>query len=250
MAKRKQKKALVVWGGWDGHEPKPCADVFAPWLTERGFKTTVKDSMDIYTDKRKMKTFDVILPIWTMGQIEPDQWKGLEAAVKNGCGLAGWHGGMCDAFRQNTGYQWMTGGQWVAHPGGIVKYTVNITKPDDPIVRGLADFQMESEQYYMHTDPGNEVLATTTFSGRHDGASWIRGTVMPVTWKRMYGKGRVFYTALGHVAKDFNVPEALEMTKRGIQWAARERIKPEYESPKAKRAKIGKKKTAKKAKRR
>jgi uncharacterized protein len=125
----------------------------------------------------------------------------------------------------------MTGGQWVAHPGGIVKYRVNLTNRKDPITRGLADFSMTSEQYYMHTDPGNEVLATTTFSGRHQNIPWIRGTVMPVVWKRRYGKARVFYTSLGHVAKDFGIPEALEIVKRGILWAARQPIVPEYVSP-------------------
>jgi type 1 glutamine amidotransferase len=124
----------------------------------------------------------------------------------------------------------MTGGQWVAHPGGIVPYTVNLTKPSDPIVSGLRDFQMKSEQYYMHTDPGNEVLATTTFSGEHEGIGWIKGTVMPVVWKRPFGKGRVFYSSLGHVAKDFDVPEAREIVKRGILWAAGEPVVAEYAS--------------------
>ena len=98
---------------------------------------------------------------------------------------------------------------------------VNIVKKkkDDPIVKGIKDFKMKSEQYYMHTDPGNEVLATTTFTGEH--AEWINGTVMPVIWKRRYGKGRVFYTSLGHVAKDFDVPELKEIVRRGMLWAAR-----------------------------
>lgn len=224
------KSALIVWGGWDGHEPKQCADIFEPWLRKKGFKVTVSDTLDIYANKRKMRGFDVIVPIWTMGQITPEQSRGLQEAVAGGTGLAGWHGGMCDSFRTDTGYQFMTGGQWVSHPGGIVKYTVNITAPEDPIARGLRDFAMVSEQYYMHTDPGNEVVAATTFSGRHGGVPWIRGTVMPVTWKRRYGKGRVFYSSLGHVAGDFDVPEALELAKRGIQWAARQRIAAEYVS--------------------
>jgi len=122
----------------------------------------------------------------------------------------------------------MTGGQWVAHPGGIVGYRVNIVNHEDPITRGLSDFNVRSEQYYMHTDPGNQVLATTTFSGRHGGVSWIRGTVMPAVWKRRYGRGRVFYMSLGHVARDFEVPEVLEMAKRGIQWAAGQRIVAEH----------------------
>lgn len=224
------KSVLIVWGGWDGHEPKQCADIFAPWLKKKGFKVTVSDTMDVYLNKRKMKNYSVIIPIWTMGEITGEQSQGLCEAIRSGVGLAGWHGGMCDSFRNNTGYQFMTGGQWVDHPGGIVGYTVNIINHQDPITRGLRDFRMCSEQYYMHTDPGNDVLVTTTFSGRHGGVSWIRGTVMPAVWKRAYGKGRVFYTSLGHVAKDFDVPEALEIVKRGIQWAARQRIVPEYVS--------------------
>jgi type 1 glutamine amidotransferase len=127
---------------------------------------------------------------------------------------------MCDAFRQNCTYQFMTGGQWVSHPGGIVDYVVNITAHNDPITAGLKDFKMKSEQYYMHTDPGNEVLATTTFSDQY-GTPWIKGTVMPVVWKRKWGQGKVFYTSLGHVAKDFEVPEAREILRRGMLWAAR-----------------------------
>jgi len=224
------KSALVVWGGWDGHTPKECTEIFVPWLKKKGFKVTVSDTLDAYLNKRKMKNYTVIVPIWTMGSITNEQSVALREAVKSGVGLAGWHGGMCDSFRNDTEYQFMTGGQWVVHPGGIVNYTVNVTNRQDPITRGLKDFKMKSEQYYMHTDPGNEVLATTTFSGRHEGISWIKSTVMPVVWKRRYGKARVFYTSLGHVFTDFDVPEALEIVKRGIQWAARQRIVPEYKS--------------------
>jgi type 1 glutamine amidotransferase len=135
---------------------------------------------------------------------------------------------MCDAFRNNPGYQFMTGGQWVAHPGGIINYQVKITNHSDPITKGLHDFRIKSEQYYMHTDPGNKVLATTTFSGKHDNIPWIKGTVMPVVWKRLYGKGRIFYSALGHNADDFSKPEIIELMKRGIMWAINDKIIPEY----------------------
>ena len=230
-----KKSALVVWGGWLGHEPEQCANIIAPWLKSKGFNATVSTTMDAYLNKRKMRRYSVIVPIWTMGEIENEQWAGLRDAVMSGVGLAGWHGGMCDSFRMSTNYQFMTGGQWVHHPGGAkARYTVNITNHKDPITKGLRDFKIQSEQYYMHTDPGNDVLATTTFGGRHEGISWIRGTVMPAVWKRRYGKGRVFYTSLGHVAKDFNVPEVLEIVKRGIMWAAKERIVPEYKSPRRK----------------
>jgi type 1 glutamine amidotransferase len=230
-SKESRKSALVVWGGWDGHTPKQCADIFAPWLESKGYDVTVSDSMDIYTEKEKMHAFRLIVPIWTMGEISGEQWAGLKDAVlQGGAHVAGWHGGMCDSFRQNVDYQFMTGGQWVAHPGGVIDYTVNIVDHDDPVTAGLTDFDMHSEQYYMHVDPGNEVLATTTFNGEHEGIHWIKGTVMPVVWKRMYGASRIFYTSLGHVADDFQVPEALEIVKRGMMWAAGEDIVPEYNS--------------------
>jgi len=214
-------KALLVWGGWEGHEPKQTVARFEPFLREAGFDVRVEDSMDVYTDADYMNSLSLVVPIWTMGSITGEQEAGLLAAVKSGVGLAGWHGGTGDAFRNNTNYQWMTGGQWVAHPGNIIDYTVQITNSDHDITRGLSDFSMHSEQYYMHTDPSNSVLATTTFSGEHEGADWIAGTVMPVLWTRSWGKGRVFYSSLGHVNSDFEVYEAAETVRRGMIWAAR-----------------------------
>ncbi len=216
------KSALFVWGGWDGHEPKQCVDIMAPVIEAEGFQVELADTLDAYLDTDRMKSLSLLVQCWTMGQISKEQEAGLLAAIKSGVGMGGWHGGMCDSFRQNCTYQFMTGGQWVAHPGGIVDYEVNITEPDDPIVQGLSDFRLTSEQYYMHTDPGNDVLATTTFSGEHGDMPWIAGTVMPVVWKRMWGEGRVFYTSLGHVAKDFEVPEVKEIVKRGLVWASRD----------------------------
>ena len=214
------KKAIMVWGGWEGHEPKQCADIFAPILEAEGFAVTISDTLDTYKDRDLMAEQDLVVPTWTMGQIEREQEQGLLAAVDSGVGIAGWHGGMADSFRNNTTYQFMVGGQFVAHPDGIIDYTVNIAAPDDPIVAGLDDFQMHSEQYYMHTDPSNQVLATTTLEGRQS-APWVNGTVMPVVWKRAWGAGRVFYSSLGHVARDFDVPEAREIQRRGMIWASR-----------------------------
>jgi type 1 glutamine amidotransferase len=214
-------KALVVWGGWEGHEPRQCVDVFEPWLREQGFEVAVADALDAYRDQPLMSSLDLIVPVWTMGTLAPEQEKGLLAAVSAGVGIAGWHGGMGDSFRLSTEYQYMVGGQWVAHPGGIMPYRVTITNHADPITRGIEDFDITSEQYYLHVDPSNEVLATTRFGGApHD---WIDGTVMPVAWKRRYGRGRVFYSSVGHVAKDFDVPEALTLVQRGMLWAAKAR---------------------------
>jgi len=213
------KSALMVWGGWEGHEPKQCVEVFAPFLDKQGFQVRISDTLDVYLERDYMMSLSLIVPVWTMGTITDEQEKGLLGAVSSGVGIAGWHGGMGDSFRNNCEYQFMVGGQWVSHPGGVIDYEVNIVNHEDPITAGLPDFKMHSEQYYMHVDPSNEVLATTTFSGGF--CPWIEGVVMPVVWKRRYGEGRVFFCSLGHVARDFEVPEAAEIVRRGMLWAAR-----------------------------
>ncbi len=220
----RDKKVLFIYGGWEGHEPELCRDIFVPWMESEGAQVSLSTNLDTYTDEDFMKSLDLIIQIFTMSSIEKEQEKGLLDAVKSGVGLAGWHGGLGDAFRQNVEYQFMVGGQWVAHPGGVIGYEVNITDHNDGVTRGLSDFKMHSEQYFMHVDPNVKVLATTTFNADH--AEWIDGATMPVVWKKVYGKGRVFYTSLGHVASDFMVPEALEIMKRGIRWASKSKYKP------------------------
>lgn len=213
------KRALMTWGGWPGHEPERCVAIFAPYLRAQGYDVTISDTLETYLDTPFMRSLDLIVPVWTQSAITREQLTGLLGAVESGVGIAGWHGGMADSFRESVDYQFMVGGQWVAHPGNIIDYTVNITNHDDPITAGLDDFRMHSEQYYLHVDPANEVLATTTFGG--DILPWIAGTVMPVVWKRHWGAGRVFYSSLGHVAKDFDVSEARIIVERGMLWASR-----------------------------
>lgn len=211
------KRVLIVYGGWDGHDPKETSNLFAGLLQDAGVDVTLSESLDSFLDADLMGSIDMIVPVYTMSAISREQEAGLLIAVREGgVHVAGWHGGMADAFRQNTEYQFMVGGQWVAHPGNIIDYRVNIRDGAHPITTGIADFDMHSEQYYMHTDPSNQVLATTTFNGDH--ADWVDGTVMPVVWTRRYGKGKVFYCSLGHVIGDFDVPEAREIVRRGLLW--------------------------------
>lgn len=205
------KKALIVRGGWDGHEPVQVADHFARILTESGISVEISDTLDAFKDEALMKDLSLIVPVWTMGDIQSDQLKPLLDAVREGCGIAGVHGGMGDAFRQQTEYQFMVGGQWVAHPGGAgVTYTVHIVDPWNPLTSGIGDFDVTSEQYYMHVDPGNIVLATVNFGH----------TVMPAVWIKSYGKGRVYYCSVGHVAADIEIPQVAELMRRGFIWAA------------------------------
>lgn len=219
MADATAKRALIVAGGWDGHEPQATAEIFAGVLRADGYEVRVSDTLDAWLDKDGLAATDLVVPVYTMSTITPEQEAGILEAVESGVGMAGWHGGMCDAFRTSTRWQFMTGGQWVAHPGDVIDYTVQVTGGNHPITEGLSDFAMHSEQYYMHVDPLNEVLATTTFSGQY--CPWIDGVVMPVVWTRPYGAGKVFFCSLGHVAADFDVPEAREIIRRGMRWATR-----------------------------
>lgn len=214
------KKALIFWGGWEGHEPRAAVARFEEPLKEAGFDLTIVNETTLLADKAALESFDLIIPCWTMGTLTPEEEQGLLHAVRQGTGIAGWHGGMGDAFRSNTDYQFMTGGQFVAHPGDIAAHTVHLLRCDDPILQGLEDFTMHSERYYMHVDPSNEVLAEIVFP-QDDLFPGSPAVAMPALWKRRYGAGRVFYSSLGHVASDFDVFECREIMRRGMLWASR-----------------------------
>jgi hypothetical protein len=217
-------KALIVWGGWAGHTPEKCAELFAKFLKGSGYEVRLSDTLESYLDVEELSSLNLIVPIWTMGTITDEQEKGLLTAVRSGVGIAGFHGGMIDSFRNNTPYQWMTGGQWVAHPGDdIPSYKVNITDHDHEITRGIDDFTLtDTEQYYVHVDSANHVLATTTFTGEYGPKDlYTPGTVMPFAWTKKYGQGRVFVACWGHTDKDFDVPQARQIVERGMLWASR-----------------------------
>ncbi len=220
------KRALVVWGGWEGHEPENVARLFETILTAEGFEVRVSDTLDSFADYAELRKQSLIVPIWTMGKIEPRQCDPvLRAVAEDGVGLAGCHGGMCDAFREDTEWQFLTGGQWVAHPGGDgVRYTVRFCREEThPITDGLPDFEVRSEQYYLHVDPAVRVLAYTEFPhpevpGPHE-KNFCR---MPQAWTKHWGAGRVFYCALGHRRTVLEEPAPRELMRRGFLWAAKE----------------------------
>lgn len=218
-----KKSALIVWGGWLGHQPEEVAGLFKGILEKEGFDVEVSDTLEAYADPEKLKSLDLIVPNWTMGQIEQHLVNNVLAAVQSGVGIAGTHGGMCDSFRLNVDWQFMTGGQWVAHPGNDgVEYVVEIKNSSSPLLEGIEDFVVKSEQYYLHVDPAVEVLATTRFpnpnvSGPH---STNKGVDMPVVWTKRWGLGRVFYCSLGHQANIIAMPQVTEIMRRGFLWAA------------------------------
>ena len=215
------KKALIVKGGWTGHEPVEVGSIFQDILESEGFSVTVSESLESFDDVDALVDLDLIVPVWTMGELTGERSQAVSTAVGNGTGIAGCHGGMCDAFRDNTLWQFMTGGNWVSHPGGDeTEYAVNIVNSSSPLVAGLEDFKVQSEQYYLHVDPVVEVLATTRFPIAPGYHSTNRAVDMPVVWTKRWGHGRVYYNSLGHNAAIMEMPTPREMMRRGFLWAA------------------------------
>jgi type 1 glutamine amidotransferase len=215
------KKALCTWGGWEGHTPEKSMIIMKKLLEKEGFEVDIVHSLKPLEKMDKLEKYNLIVFCWTMSKISKIQEQNLINAVMSGVGLVGWHGGLNDAFRNNVEYQFMTGAQWVSHPGGAgTSYTVNFVpaKKEDSIIKGLKDFLIKSEQYYLHLDPAVEVLATTTFHSL--AMPWIEGLVMPVTYKKRWGDGKIFYSSIGHTYQDFDIPDALEMMRRGLIWAS------------------------------
>ena len=216
------KKALIFQGGWEGHEPQLTSVRYARLLKEENFSVEVSDTLDCLADGKMLMDLNLIVPCWTGGEIDHQYVENISKAVASGVGLAGCHGGMCDAFRQDTEWQFITGGQWVSHPGGDgVEYMVNIRHGSSPLVEGLEDFPVCSEQYYLHVDPAIEVLATTRFPVVHYYHISNKPVDMPVIWTKFWGNGRVFYNSLGHHDDVFEkAPTAQVLIKRGMLWAA------------------------------
>ena len=216
------KQALIFKGGWEGHEPALVSARFARLLEKNGFSVTVVDGTDVLKDGEALLAYDLIVACFTMGELPRECALGISDAVSRGVGLAGCHGGMCDAFRASTDWQFMTGGQWVAHPGNDgLEYTVNICRGSSSITEGIRDFTLKSEQYYLHIDPAVEVLATTRFPIADGPHAKNKPVDMPVAWTKYWGEGRVFYCSLGHHDDVFDAcPEAQLLMERGMLWAA------------------------------
>jgi type 1 glutamine amidotransferase len=223
MAQVSQRRALVVRGGWDGHEPFAATELFAPFLKDKGFEVCFSETLDTYADDVVMREMDLIVQCWTMGRLTQQQLEGLERTVASGAGLAGWHGGIVDSFRESPGYLQLTGGQFVAHPGNFVDYEVAVVpeRADHEVVKGLPQsLRLHTEQYWVLTDPLNDVLATTRFA-QTDGVPWDAPFSVPAVWTRRWGKGKVFVCTVGHRVADLEVPEVRTIIERGLLWASR-----------------------------
>ena len=212
------KNVLVVWGGWDGHQPEIFSNLIEEWLISQQANYKIFNGIEAYEDLDELMKYDLIIQSITMGELKGKGASNLLKAVRNGVGIAGAHGGLGDSFRNNTGYQFMIGGQWVSHPGGKVDFKVNMI--EDELTEGLNDFEIYSEQWYVHYDPNIDIIATTTFSG--EVFDWIDGVVMPIAWKKKYDKGKVFYISVGHDPMEFKKhSDAWKLLTRGFIWACR-----------------------------
>jgi type 1 glutamine amidotransferase len=222
MEDRSARRALVVRGGWEGHVPVEATQRFIPFLEEQGFEVSVHDDLEVYTDADELARTDLVLQCYTQGTATDEQVNGLFAAVVAGTGLAGWHGGIVDSFRASPDYLHLTGGQWAAHPGGFVEYSVSVVpeRADHPIVAGLDSWDLNTEQYWTLTDDLNDVLATSYFRAGPD-TPWREDMVAPAVWTRLWGNGRVFVSTIGHKLEDLDVPEVRTLTERGLLWASR-----------------------------
>lgn len=232
MTERKQ--ALVVRGGWDGHQPVETTDSFVPFLRDNGFDVQVSDSTAVYADEAVMASVDLIVQVVTMSTIADDEFAGLQRAVLRGTGLAGWHGGIADAFRNTADYLHMIGGQFAHHAANApaervgeqsdnyIPYTVHITEAghEHPVTQGIEDFDLVTEQYWVLSDEYNDVLATTTQAAR-DFDAWNRPVTAPAIWTRQWGEGRVFVSAPGHRLEVVESQPLRTIIERGLLWAAR-----------------------------
>jgi type 1 glutamine amidotransferase len=229
------KQALIVRGGWEGHEPVQTTDSFLPFLTEQGYRTRVEDSTKVYADADYLATVDLIVQVVTMSTIEADELKGLMTAIRNGTGMAGWHGGIADSFRNSADYLQLIGGQFAHHQAkdrpealkgegadNFVRYTVDIVaeQADHPIVAGISDFELETEQYWVLSDDYNDVLATTTIPAR-DFDAWQRPITCPAIWTRQWGKGKIFVTTAGHSFDIVDQQPVRTIIERGMLWVSR-----------------------------
>jgi uncharacterized protein len=223
MAPAPEPRALVVRGGWDGHAPKEATERFIPFLEHEGFQVDVSEDVDVYLDEARMRDTDLVVQCWTMGTITDEQAAGLIRAVERGTGLAGWHGGIADSFRNTPEYLQLVGGIFATHPGGYVDYEVEVVpdRRDHELVSGLPErWAHHTEQYWVLACPMNDVLVTTRFTASAE-TPWREDVTMPAVWTRRWVQGRVFVSTIGHFPTDLDVPPVRTMMERALLWTSR-----------------------------
>ena len=218
------KRALYLYGGFPGHLPYDVAKWARGLMAELEYE--VEETQDPHRFEDDLTGYDLIVLGWTQAQTTEDLSDRAEArlmeAARAGTGFVGWHGATA-AFRSSLPYNWILGASFIEHPGGEavrVPYEVKIVDRDHPVSRGVEDYQVRSEQYFMQVDPSVHVLATTTFDGEPD-VPWLAGVEMPVAYVKQFGDGRVFYTPPATSSTRWNAPRSPPWCASGMEWAAR-----------------------------
>ncbi|THV42343.1 ThuA domain-containing protein [Glycomyces buryatensis] len=229
-----ERTALIVRGGWEGHAPVEATELFLPFLKDNGYSVRVEESPEVYADAEAMARTDLVVQSVTMAQIEGPQVEGLRNAVVAGTGLVGWHGGIADSYRASSDYLQLIGGQFATHPakepelrvGGqednYLRHTIEITDlgREHPVTGGIADFELDTEQYWVLHDDLIDILATTTHPVR-PWHPWHRPITSPAVWTRQWGAGRILVATPGHSVDILQHNSVRTIIERGILWATR-----------------------------
>ena len=220
-------RVLLIWNDTIHHKGSTKSEFWAKKLIEDGFEVERVNSTYPLCDPDQLRSYSLIILSWSEEHIIREQALNLIDAVGyGGVGLAGYHE-MSTAFRQ---YDWhfLLGSFMATHPGLAAnkqkeRHIVNICKPDDPIMQGISSFEHVSEQFYLLHDGDNlnEVLADTVIA--NSDYPWIKGLRSPLAYKRKFGAGRIFYSALGHFPEEFEMENVFTIMHRGMLWAAKTR---------------------------
>lgn len=194
--------------GGEIHDYQGCGSEIADALAASGdFDLThVENDLSVFEAPR-VEPYDLVVLYYTLGELSDAQKNGLLNFVASGKGFAGVHSA-ADAFRECPEYRAMIGGHFVTHPE-IRPYQVSVVDAEHPITQGLVEFMVEDEMYVLDYDPRVNVLCSSLW----------QGCAVPVAWTKSWGKGRVFYLALGHHVEACQHEMFRLLLQRGAKWA-------------------------------
>ena len=184
----------------------------------RAEKATIASNPSILDDPDLHGKYDIILAYnqEAYTNLTPKQRDGLLHFVRSGGPWVGMHSAG-DFLKTSPDYVKMVGGKFQTHPPfGEMK--VRRILGDHPILEGVEDFITKDEFYYM-TDCGlGDKHVLLVGEGPNDGKT------RPVAWTKRYGKGKVFYTVLGHALESFRNENFLKLLHNAVLWALRPEV--------------------------
>lgn len=178
-----------------------------------------------------LSRFDATVWNNTSGDVlTTEQKQAFRSYIENGGGFAGIHGAGGDPRYEWRWYvETLIGAQFKGHPLNpqFQKAVIHIENPNDVVVKGLPHKWTRVDEWYsFEKSPrgeGVKVLATLDESTYRPRMFWkdiSMGADHPIIWKHCVGKGRVFYSALGHSISTYSEPLHLKELENGIAWSA------------------------------